>query len=83
MGMLSGPIMGSILFLWGGFKCPFLVLGFTLISLTFITQFSVKKDIFKKGEEYENEYNKLMADANRRSGFCYLLKHFVFYTSYF
>jgi MFS family permease len=77
LGMLSGPIMGSYLFLWGGFKCPFFVLGITLITLTLITQFSVKKDPPFSVSDGEEETYKLIADANKRSGFFYLLKHFV------
>jgi hypothetical protein len=76
--MLSGPIMGSYLFLWGGFKCPFFVIGITLIVLSLIAQFSVKKDVMdKESEEDEDGTYKLIADANKRSGFFYLLKHFV------
>ncbi len=77
LGMLSGPIMGSYLFLWGGFKCPFFVLGLTLITLTLVTQLSVKKDLSIKDRDGDEETYKLIADANKRSGFFYLLKHFV------
>ncbi len=33
LGTLFGPIIGSYLFLWGGFKCPFYVLGSSLLVL--------------------------------------------------
>ena len=34
LGMLSGPIIGSVLFEWGGFKLPFFVVGVALFLLT-------------------------------------------------
>jgi hypothetical protein len=74
--MLSGPIMGSYLFLWGGFKCPFFVLGITLIVLMLFTIFSVKNEELQMDDEVEDGTIKLIADANRRSSFFYLLKNF-------
>ena len=41
-----------------------------------LSQFPLKEDDLKKYEEDENN-NKLIEDANKRSGFFYLLKNFV------
>lgn len=42
LGMLSGPIIGSILYEWGGFKLPFFVTGALLFLLTFPIYFFLK-----------------------------------------
>ena len=68
--------MGSYLYLWGGFKCPFFVLGLSLIVLMILTFFSVKNDGARTEEDDEDGTIKLIADANKRSSFFYLLKNF-------
>jgi hypothetical protein len=74
--MLFGPIMGSYLFLWGGFQCPFYVMGAVLCALIGVLQFTVPN---RKKEKIDDEdgLNKLLINANKRSGFWYLLKNFV------
>ena len=42
--MLSGPIIGSILFEWGGFKLPFFVVGVALFALTIPIQIYLPND---------------------------------------
>jgi MFS family permease len=44
LGMLSGPIVGSFLYEWGGFKLPFFVTGFCLFMLIFPIQYYLKND---------------------------------------
>lgn len=45
LGTLAGPIMGSYLYLLGGFKCPFFVVGSTLIVLMVILYFVINKEV--------------------------------------
>jgi hypothetical protein len=42
--MLSGPIIGSILFELGGFKLPFFVVGVALFALTIPISIYVPND---------------------------------------
>lgn len=44
LGMLSGPILGSILFEAGGFKLPFFVTGGLLLSLIIPVSMYIRND---------------------------------------
>ena len=48
LGMLVGPIMGSILFKIGGFQLPFYSVGFLLLVLAFINYALVPSDLEEK-----------------------------------
>lgn len=44
LGMLAGPILGSVLYTLGGFQCPFYVCGVALLLLMFSLKFMIKQD---------------------------------------
>ena len=69
--------MGSYLYLWGGFKCPFLVVGITLIGLMFILILVIPSEIAVDDKVTSENANRLEEEASKRSGFWYLLKNFV------
>ena len=45
LGMLVGPILGSLLFKLGGFQLPFYVVGILLLALALMNLFVVPADI--------------------------------------
>ena len=45
LGMLTGPIMGSILFEIGGFQLPFYSVGIMLIALAFFNSFLLPSEV--------------------------------------
>jgi len=51
LGMLAGPILGSLLFFIGGFQLPFFFTGFLLLGLIIPIQLLIKNSI------YENKTN--------------------------
>ena len=58
LGMLAGPIFGSFLYEWGGFKLPFFVTGAMLFALIIPISIFFESDKVAKGrlkEEVENE----------------------------
>lgn len=54
LGMLAGPIFGSILYEAGGFKLPFFVTGALLFVLIFPIGFFLKNDKKKDDEQSQN-----------------------------
>lgn len=42
LGYTAGPVIGSVLYEYGGFQTPFLVLGFLLILATFFSVYLVE-----------------------------------------
>lgn len=45
LGMLVGPILGSLLFKMGGFQLPFYVVGVLLLALAVMNYFTVPSDV--------------------------------------
>lgn len=62
MGTLAGPIMGSYLYILGGFKCPFFVVGIMLIFLMIIFYFTIDHHVIVIDKEHAN---KLEEDASK------------------
>ena len=55
LGMLAGPIFGSVLYETGGFKLPFFVTGALLFVLIFPISYLVKNDRNTSGENEDDQ----------------------------
>ena len=43
LGYTAGPVIGGLLYEYGGFQLPFFVLGFLLILATFLSYYLIEK----------------------------------------
>lgn len=60
LGMLTGPLLGSILYLMGGYQLPFYSVGTLLLMLAIFLKLS-KTDFFRKPNSVQNIQNNFLS----------------------
>jgi MFS family permease len=60
LGMLAGPLIGSMLYEVGGFQLPFFCTGGLLLTLVFLAAHFVPNDVSKEFDDYLNEDRTLV-----------------------
>ena len=81
LGMLSGPVIGSLLFELGGFQLPFYSAGVLLLMLTFVVLYVIEPQseeemIAMQLEITESQRLSTGGDLNKKFGFWALLGRF-------
>ena len=64
LGMLVGPIIGSLLFRLGGFQLPFYVVGVLLLMLAVVNYRTIPGGL---QQEFESETSSLLDEANKNN----------------
>ena len=80
LGMMFGPIMGSLLFKLGGFQLPFYTVGGMLIILAFLICCTVKDNVGAAGHQLSTSNAGIEPSDEKSLGFWAVLAHFDIWT---
>ncbi len=57
VGLILGPLLGSAIYTWLGFKMSFIVMGLALLPLAFVIYFFLKNQTSPNGDEDDDFIN--------------------------